>query len=234
MEIFSCYEDFIGNTETDELNKSFRELLELVAKTRVDLGRRGDLLDQYLKMLLSGLSAGHIFSISERGFYENARLRNLVRETLRQNMGSHCAHPLYVTVDACIRQNPLPALDENTKVSLYMAALAGDFLDHIIREQRDAQMSVIRQRVDIKCLIALRMELCEKLGEKPVERIEMLLRDRFQTVSYTQMLVQSASDYLSYTLISRDVETSRTVLELCLPDNLSAVAQYMSEVRYNG
>lgn len=234
MEIFGSYEDFIGQADTKGMNEAFYELMTLIGKVSAEFRRKSDLLNQYLKLLFCGLSAGHIYNLSERGFYENARLRNLVRETLRGEMGSHYAHPLYGTVNAYIRQNPLAVTDENTKISIYMVALARDFLDYIAREQHEAQITLLRQRVDLDCLAALRRELSEVMGEEIIERIETLVRERFQTVTYMNMLLQSTADYLSFTLTSRDVESSRTVLELSLSDKLQPEVQDIAEVRYNG
>ncbi|MBP1736931.1 MAG: hypothetical protein H6Q60_812 [Oscillospiraceae bacterium] len=218
MNIFYDYEDIFGRAETAHLNRSFTELFEFAAGIRCRLGKQAYLIDEYISLMLEGANATLVHSAAEDGFATSAELRRLCRETM--NGKPDCAgHPLYEKARAYISEHPLPFQERVTRQNLYCVALAGDYLEYAAGNYRQEQKELLQNTLDIVHLRDLYRTVSGILGnESELERLNLLLRQRFLVVTPMSVFLQGLTNDLLYSLISRDMETGKRAAQLWLEE----------------
>jgi len=216
MNTFWDYEDIFGKVETAHLNRTMNEFLELTVTIRSRLGKQGYLLDKYISIILEAANATLLYDAAERGFSASSELRHLCLSVMDGK--ADCAdHPLYEKVREYIGSHPLEYLEVPTKQSLYCIALAGDFLEHTAAEYYQRQKEKQREVFDIVYLRDLYRKISAMLGgEEQMERLNLLLRQRFLIVTPIQGFLQGLTNDLLYCLTHRDVETSKLAVQLLL------------------
>ena len=214
MNTFYEYEDIFDRAEAVRLNQSFAEFLDLASGIRCKLGKQAYLLDEYIALLLEGANATLLYSAAEDGFAASAELRNLCLDIMDGK--TDCAgHPLYERFEEYIAAHLLPYQERVTKLSLYCVALAGDYLDYAAGKYRQEQKDILQKTLDIIHLRELYQTLAAFLGgEGELERLNLLIRQRFLFVTPMEAFMQGWTNDLLYSLTSRDMETSRLVFQL--------------------
>jgi len=118
-----------------------------------------------------------------------------------------------------IDSHPLEYLEVPTKQSLYCIALSGDFLELAAAEYYQRQKEKQREVFDIVYLRDLYRKISAMLGgEDEMERLNLLLRQRFLIVTPMAGFLQGLTNDLLYCLTHRDVETSRLAAQLWLEE----------------
>jgi len=216
MNTFYEYEGVFGKAETAHLERTLQEFFEIAAAMRRRLGKQDYLLDGYISMLLKGVNATLAQSAAEDGFAASSELRHLCLAVMDGKADGE-EHPLYEKAKECIASHPLDYQERCTKLNLYCVALASDFLEYAagkyVQQQKEAQRAVF----DIVYLRDLYRKIGGILGgEEDLERLNLLLRQRFLIVTPMAGFLQGLTNDLLYSLTSRDVETSRLAVQLWL------------------
>jgi len=218
MNTFWDYEDIFGKAETAHLNRTMNEFLELTVTIRSRLSKQGYLLDKYISIVMEAANATLLYDAAERGFNASSELRHLCLSVMDGKVD--CAdHPLYEKVKEYIGSHPLEYLEVPTKQSLYCIALAGDFLEHTAAGYYQRQKEKQREVFDIVYLRDLYRKISAILGgEDEMERLNLLLRQRFLIVTPMAGFLQGLTNDLLFCLTHRDVETSRLAAQLWLEE----------------
>lgn len=205
-----------GRAETAHLNRTFTEFCELAAGIRLKLGKQVYLLDEYISLLLEGAGATLAQSAAEDGFAASSELRRLCRDMMDSKTGC-VGHPLNESFQAHISEHPLPYQERATSQNLYCVALAGDYLEYAAGKYRQEQKELLQKTLDIVHLRDLYRKISAILGsEDELERLNLLLRQRFLIVMPMSAFLQGLTNDLFYTLTSRDMETGRLAIQLFL------------------
>ena len=214
MNTFYEYEGIFGKAETAYLNRTLEEFVELAATIRRKLDKQAYLLDKYVSTILEGANAMLLYESAECGFQSSSELRHLCLSVMDSK--TDCLeHPLYEKVKQYIGSHPLDYQEGSTKQSLYCIALAGDFLEYAARESYQQQKEKQWEVFDIVDLRDLYRKLSAMLGgEEQMERLNLLLRQRFLIVTPMQGFLQGLTNDLLYCLTHRDVETSKLAVHL--------------------
>lgn len=217
MNTFWDYEDIFGKAETAHLNRTMDEFLELAGTIRRRLGKQGYLLDKYFSIILEAANVTLLYDAAERGFGAS-ELRHLCLSVM-DGRADCVEHPLYRKVKEYIDSHPLEYQERPTKQSLYCIALAGDFLEHAAKEYYRRQKEKQREVFDIIDLRDLYREICAILGgEEELERLNLLLRQRFLIVTPMAGFLQGLTGDLLYCLTYRDAETGKLIVRLLLEE----------------
>ena len=124
---------------------------------------------------------------------------------------------MYEPVKEYIDTHPLPYQEHVTKVNLYCIGLADTFLNYAIPTFTDEGTEAIRRGIDIVSLHERYRQIGNLLGsENQMERLNLLIRQRFQVTNAMAGFLQGVTNSLLYALTERDTETNRTALQLWL------------------
>lgn len=214
MNIFYEYEGIFGKAETAHLNRTMDEFLELSSTIRGKLDKQAYLLDKYISMILEGTNAALVQEAAEQGFAMSGELPRLCLSVMDgTNDGKE--HPLYERILEYICSHPLPYQERATKLDLYHIALFRDFVEYATGQFYDRQKEKQRAVYDIVYL----RDLYRKIGaivedESLMERLNLLLRQRFLIVTPMAAFLQGMTNDLLYSLTSRDVETNFLAIQL--------------------
>lgn len=127
------------------------------------------------------------------------------------------AHPLYEPVEEYIDTHPLPYQEHVTKVNLYCIGLVDAFLGYAVPAFIDEGTEAIRREVDIIALHDRYRQISNLLGsEDQMEKLNLLIRQRFQVTTAMAGFLQGVMNSLLYELAERDTETNKTILQLWL------------------
>ena len=206
MNIYYDYEGILGKPQQAHLRNTLEEILKLARAIRNQLGRRGYLLDKYLHDLLTALNSKLAYDAADSGFQITSELLHLCNkltrgEPVKEYIGSH----------------PLPYQEHVTKVNLYCIGLADTFLGYAISAFIDEGTEAIRRGIDIVALHDRYRKISSILGnEDQMEKLNLLIRQRFQVTTAMAGFLQGVTNSLLYALTERDTETNKTVLQLWL------------------
>lgn len=216
MNIFDEDQSILGKDEQTHLKNTLEEFYTLASTIRYQLRKQSYLLDKYLYDLLNAINATLAYDAAIDGFEITSELIHLCNKMTR---GEACnkEHPLYPFVKEYIENHPLPYQEHETKVSLYCIALNDTFLEYAVPAFVREKKKAIRREMDIPYIKDLYRQISAILGsEEQMERLNLLIRQRFMVATSMDGFVQGVTNNLLYSLTSRDVESGRTVLQLCL------------------
>ena len=104
-----------------------------------------------------------------------------------------------------------------TKVNLYCIGVADTFLGYAIPTFTDEGTEAIRREIDVVALHDRYRQISNLLGsEDQMEKLNLLVRQRFQVTTAMAGFLQGVTNSLLYALTERDTETNKTVLQLWL------------------
>ena len=216
MNVFYEHEGIIGKAETAHLDRALHEFFELAATIRRRLGKQGYLLDRYLSCVLETANVTLLFSSAEEGFQTFSDLRNMCLEIM-DGKTDNKEHPLYEKVKEHIEAHPLARQERYTKLSVYCAMLAGDFLEYAAERFAREQRKEAPPTLDMACLRDLYRQISTIIGgEEQLERLNLLIRQRFLPVTPMAGFLQGMTDDLLHDLVYRDAESSKQIFQLVL------------------
>lgn len=216
MNIYYDYEGIIGKPQQAHLRNTLEEIFELARAIRSQLGKQGYLLDKYLHDLLNAINSKLAYEAADSGFQLSGELLHLCNKLTRGEPVEK-EHPLYESVKEYIDTHPLPYQEHVTKVNLYCIGLADTFLGYAIPAFTDEGTEAIRREVDMIALHDRYRKISSILGnEDQMEKLNLLIRQRFQVTTAMAGFLQGVTNSLLYALTERDTETNKTVLQLWL------------------
>ena len=216
MNIYYDYEGILGTPQQAYLRNTLEEIFELARAIRNQLGKQGYLLDKYLHDLLTAINSTLAYEAADSGFQLTGELLHLCNKLTRGEPVDK-DHPLYNPVKEYIDSHPLPCQEHTTKVNLTCIALADEFLGYAIPAFIEDRKEAIRREVDIVALHDRFRQISSILGsEDQMEKLNLLIRQRFQVTTAMSGFLQGVTNSLLYALTERDTETNKTVLQLWL------------------
>ena len=222
MNVFYEYEGIFGRAEPAHLNRAMREFFELAATIRRRLGKQGYLLDKYISSVLDAANATLLHVSADSGLQSGAELRQLIL-TVMDGKRDYANHPMYERAKEHIEAHPLAYQERQTVLDAYCVALAGDYLEHATQSFAKEQRKAMQPAFDIVCLRDLYRKISATIGgEEQLERLNLLIRQRFLIVTPMAGFLQGLTNDLLYSLVCRDAETSKQVFQLVL-DNETEV-----------
>jgi len=218
MNIFERTEGILGKVESAHLKRTQQEFFELAYSIRKQLGRQAYLLDRYLFDLLNAIGQTLAHDAADRGFGNAWELSSLCKEIIGREESSK-EHPFYEKAKYYIEEHPLSLQEQETKLDFYLAALADDFLAYMAPFYFENRKDVIQDELDIVCLRDLYRKNSTIIGsEEQMEKLNLLIRQRFMVTTTMASFVQGATNSLLHSLTFRDMETHKTVIQLILEE----------------
>lgn len=216
MNIYYNYEGILGKPQQAHLRNTLEEIFELARVIRNQLGKQAYLLNKYLHDLLTAINSTLAYEAADSGFQITGELLHLCNKLTRGEPVEK-DHPLYEPVKAYIDAHPLPYQEHTTKVNFTCIALTDEFLGYAIPAFIDERKEAIRREVDIVALHDRYRQIGNLLGsEDQMEKLNLLIRQRFQVTTAMSGFLQGVTNSLLYELTERDTETNKTVLQLWL------------------
>lgn len=216
MNIFSRYEGILGNAQTVQACDQLEEFLKLAKSIRGQLGKYAYLLDQYLLQLMDAINSTLAQDASGDGMLNDGRFAALCGR-VQQGRTADEGNPLCQTVKDYIDMNPLPYLEDSTKIGLYRLSLYKDFLESEVEAYKQKAIVAYRDEVDIVEIRKMYSQICELIdGENAMERLNLLFRQCFLVVNAMDCFRQGMNNGLLYTLTERDMETNKALLQIWL------------------
>lgn len=218
MNIFYEYEDFIGRAETAHLNCTMQEFFELAVSICRKLGKQGYLLDKYLSCVLDAVNSIGIQDSADAGFDAASELRQLCGDVLDSK--SNCGgHPLYEAVKTYIESYPVSFQEDESRLNYYCINLLDEFISYAAERFLLCKKDSIHKTIDI---ITLR-DLYRKIsaitsGEEHMERLNLLIRQRFLIATPMSAFLQGLTTDLLLSLTYRDSESSKQIFQLMLDE----------------
>lgn len=198
------------------MHNTLEEILKLARAIRNQLGKQGYLLDKYLHDLLTAINSTLAYDAADSGFQITSELLHLCNKLTRGEPVEK-EHPLYEPVKEYIGTHPMPYQEHVTKVNFYCIGLADTFLGYAIPAFIDEGTEAIRRGIDIVALHDRYRKISSILGnEDQMEKLNLLIRQRFQITTAMAGFLQGVTNSLLYALTERDTETNKTVLQLWL------------------
>jgi hypothetical protein len=218
MNQFWDHDDICGKAETAYLIRATQEFFELAVMIRRKLGKQDYLLDKYIAFILEGMNKPLLQESAESGFPAFSELRHLCLAVMKDETGCR-DHPFYEKVKAHIEADPLCYQEAHTKLNLYCIALAGDFFEYAAKEYAHKLKEMQRAVFDIVYLRDLYRRICFVMdGEEQMEKLNLLLRQRFLIVTPMAGFLQGMTNDLLEDLTERDVETGKQAVRLWLEE----------------
>lgn len=218
MNIFYDKEGILGKQGLTYLKNINEEFFETASSIRKRLETKAYFLDKYLYDLLYALSNTLAYDAADSGFIKSNELTHLCRDIID---GHHeCKeHPYYQTVKNYIQEHPLPFQERSTKLEYYFVKLADGYFEQCAPPYFSEIYLHVREDLDIVYLHELYRNICDILGcENDMEKLNLLLRQRYMTTTAMADFAQGLTDSLIYSLTYRDEETSKPVIQLILEE----------------
>jgi hypothetical protein len=215
MNIFSEVNDILGGGMEHPM-PSLQLFLELAQDIRIKLGKQGYLLNKYLSYLFEVVNQTLVHVAASDGFEAASQLNSMCSGIVLGNP-KYTDHPFYEQVRKHIQTHPLDFQEPYTKITFYSSELHDRFMktasERYFTERKEESISVI----DICDLHELYANICGLLGsDEPLDRLNLLFRQRFLMVSVMTAFLQGITNQLVYSLSYRDRETSKQVFQLLL------------------
>ena len=120
-------------------------------------------------------------------------------------------------IDEYIQEHPLPFLEEETKVAVYMADLSDLYLEHTAERYVEEKEHIVRCQYD-HIYIDQQFEAIVGItgNEAEMIRLNELILTRFMKVQPLEAYLQGYTAAFMDNLTHRDMQTDRTVLQILL------------------
>lgn len=222
MNIFKDKENLIGKAEAFVSHDSLRSLFQLAAEIRGKLGNKGYLLDNYLSCFFCAVDSTPTIEVAENGWQSAADLWALCDSVVKHtdNMSDHPLYSAAITLNQAIGSLHQEA---DTCSQLIFAALFDQFVlnaaDSFLKK---SQTRLLEEDFESLAMDQLYADIKTRIGEPLLESLNLQLKQRFLIVPITAAFIQSLTDNLVSSFVSRDPESSRQIFQL-LMDGSSGV-----------
>lgn len=218
MNIFEKDEGVLGKVEYSHLKRTKGEFFETAHSIRRQLGKQAYLLDKYLFDLLNAITETLAHDASSSGFESDIDLYHLCEEIINKNEKSK-DHSFYPTEKSFIDEHPLSFQEMITSMNFYLAQLYDDFLEYIAPLFFDECKLIMRRQIDLVYSRDLYRQINTIIGgEEQMEKLNMLIRQRFMITTAMAKFAQSMTNSMLYALTYRDVETNKPIIQIILED----------------
>lgn len=216
MNNFYEYEAIFGKAETAHLDRALREFFELAATIRRRLGKQGYLFDKYLLHVLDAVNSIGIRDSADTGLDSASELRQLCADVIDGKTDRH-EHPLYETIKTFVESHPVSFQEDESRINYYCANLISEFIQYAAERFALDKRNLLSKTVDIVTLRDLYRKISAIIGgEEQMERLNLLIRQRFLIVTPMVAFLQGLNTDLLLNLTYRDPESSKQLFQLVL------------------
>ena len=213
---FKDAKEMLGEVNVKELGVTFVEFIELARLIRNKLGCRKYLLDRYLLDLLEAASGISPMDLAEAGEDAAERLRKLCRQAVRKDEAVR-ETLIGEQIQAYVEAHPSAYFEKCTKQESYVADLSDLYLEHAAQRYLEEQENELLFRYDPHGGDELYQTIVRLIGgENDMERLNALFAERFLRVKPMDLYIQEYTQEFLYSLLYRDMQTDRTVLQILL------------------
>lgn len=212
MNIFENQAYFIRGSDSISKRATVKNILDLAAEIRGQLGSKGYLMDKYLSLILETANQILCHDAATEGFDVGSDLRRICTSFLKKEPMTE--YPFYEKVKELIENHPLDFQERVTKCDIYFSLLADEFLVSALDEQVSDWNDRIREHLDIIYLRDLFRNISSVVGEDKIEELNLLIKQRFFRVSPADVFAQGFTNDLLYCLNHHDAETGKLVWQL--------------------
>ena len=216
MNIFKDRNMYLGEVNSKSLGTDFVELIELTRSIRNKLGCRKYMVDWYVLTLLEIANTFSLSDLVGDGTDAGDRLYTLIIQSMRREKPA--AHTrIGDAIDEYIQKHPLPFLEEETRVAVYMADLSDLYLEHAAQRYVEEKEHIVRCQYDHVYIDQQFEAIVGIIGnEEEMIRLNELILTRFMKVKPLEAYLQGYTAAFMDNLTHRDIQTDRTVLQILL------------------
>ncbi|MBZ0098597.1 MAG: hypothetical protein K8F30_05910, partial [Taibaiella sp.] len=157
------------------------------------------------------------YEAASEGFETASQLQELCFDVM-DGSNVHKEHPFYQTVKKSFDGRADPHQEKFTAMSLHCVYLADTFLEHATKlflEEQDEKLNSVLD--DVK-LCELYKKISCLIGEELMEKLNLILKQRFFIVSAVASFIQGLTNDLLLCLTERDDETNKQIFQLLMDD----------------
>lgn len=217
MNIFKHRDSLYGCPKGGDEKDSLLSLFKFAKKIRLQLGRQGYLLDNYLSLFFDGISTDVPSNATLQGIETGGEIQRLLYQVMD---GAECEqqHPLYRKIQEVYEQqkDTLTFQEKHTNFCLLLFPLADDIMDYytslFIKELENSSCGVD----DMVRFGNLYEQISRLVGESCMEELNKQLHQHFLSVPVALSFAQGLAYDLLFKMTSRDPETSRQMFQLLL------------------
>lgn len=222
MNIFKTTGDILGCSDGELAESSLHSFFSLAKEVRMQLGRRGYLLDNYLSLFFEAVNNSLTTDTSEEGI-ENAGSYQVLCDQVLRNSDLQGDSPHAAKLGEILKEHPFISSfqESDTQRELLFVLAADMFLEEAFTRFISDQKDSMSYTLDIIKLGDLYRQIAAIVGEPLAETFNLRLKQTFLIVPLAAVFRQAFTHTLIFKLAHRDSETSRQVFQLLL-DNLAS------------
>ncbi len=223
MNIFKTTGDILGCHNKETADSSLSSFYDFARQIRMQLGKRGYLLDNYLSLFFEAVNDNLAVNASEMGFESAETYQALCVQVLNNSYDLQDS-PLYTKLLDILKEYPvISSFQESVTQRNLLYALAADmFVADAVTQFETEQKESMSTILDIIQLGDLFRQISNVIGESMAEALNRKLRQNFLAAPLVPIFLQAFTNDLLFKLSYRDCETSRQIFQLLLdnlPDN---------------
>ena len=221
MNIFKTTGDILGCRDGDLAECSLHSFFTLAKQVRMQLGKRGYLLDNYLSLFFEAVNNSLTTDTSEEGMGSAETYQALCDQVLK-NTDLQGGSPFAAKLGDILKEHPFISSfqESDTQRELLFAFAADIFLDEAVTQFFTEQKDSMSNTLDIIKLGDLYRQIEAIVGEPMAETLNLRLKQTFLIAPLAAVFRQAFTHSLLFKLTHRDSETSRQVFQLLL-DNFA-------------
>lgn len=207
-------ERLFGKINMDGIRAGFQGWQGLALEIRGRLGSKGYLLDRYLSALFSAFAHVRAHQVADDVFDDKDELRIVLSDILDGNVTETTrSYALYPMASALVKNTPLPYQECSTKLAVYYALLAGEWLKYahsVFRRERKIgwwETDVKDSRQAVAVLLP---------DEELLDRLDGILFRCYYVASPSEAFLQGMNLQLFEQLLHRDAESCKQVFQILL------------------
>lgn len=183
---------------------------------RKKLGNRKYLLDYYLLDMFGAFYRCTLNDLWDQADTAGVQIYNLCLQSIR---GEEAAKETQIDqqVQTYVEAHPHPFLEESTKANLYSAELFCLYLEHVVGQYYCEMEKSILRYFDTVITDERYLAIVQAIGDKTdMERLDTLIAERLLRVKPMDVFLQIYTQNFIGSLLSRDIQTDHTILQLLL------------------
>lgn len=217
MNIFKHKDSFFGCLDSEVAEDSLLSLFRLAKQIKLRLGEKGYLLDNYLSLIIDGLTTETTYGAADDGSEAGGTSQSCFFSLLDGTALKH-HHPLEERIREVFAQqaDSLHFQERYTKLCMLLFPMADELLMQATRDfvaDRARSLNGVVDEVRVKELYT---EISRLAGESMLEELNEKIRQRFMLAPLALAFAQGMTDDLLCRLISRDNETSKQLFQLLM------------------
>lgn len=217
MNMFDDTYRFVKSPEDVSNRASLKDILALAGEIKNQLGEKGYFINKYLSLVFEAANQTKCHEAASTGFEEGHELYKLCTAVLEHDNSDELVY--YEQARQRVENTPLHLQERDTKINLYCAMLADEYLNHIEKEYASIWAYRVGSKLDSPYLNHLYENIAAIVGEARMEELNLLLKQRLFRVPPNDAFIQGYTNGVLSYLNYRDAETGRLVWELALENS---------------